>query len=169
MLRVAGLAFLIGLFAGLGLAVAQAPAATANPQAPTDTARPPRPTPPTRDPNTPGYVAAKEMPDGTVPAATADGNFIIGPTHDPAPEMTVREGVPQGTVYEFTMSSADSKIYPGIARDPGPIGTVDPTDPAKLIVTTSHPAALHAPHGGLRAEAVRGGNGRALYCGRRRS
>ncbi len=141
MLRVAGLAFLIGLFAGLGLAVAQAPAATANPQAPTDTARPPRPTPPTRDPNTPGYVAAKEMPDGTVPAATADGNFIIGPTHDPAPEMTVREGVPQGTVYEFTMSSADSKIYPGIARDPGPIGTVDPTDPAKLIVTTSHPAA----------------------------
>ena len=38
------------------------------------------------------------------------------------------------------MSSADSKIYPGIARDPGTFGTPDPTDPAKLIVTTSHPA-----------------------------
>ena len=58
---------------------------------------PPRPTPPTRDPNTPGYVEAKELPDGTVPPADADGNFIIGPTHNPAPEMTVQEGVPQGT------------------------------------------------------------------------
>ena len=39
------------------------------------------------------------------------------------------------------MSSADSKIYPGIARDPGTFGTPDPNDPAKLIVTTSHPAS----------------------------
>jgi enterochelin esterase-like enzyme len=38
------------------------------------------------------------------------------------------------------MSSADSKLYPGIARDPGTFGTPDPADPAKLIVTTSHPA-----------------------------
>ena len=38
------------------------------------------------------------------------------------------------------MSSADSKIYPGIARDAGTFGNADPTDPAKLIVTTSHPA-----------------------------
>src|SRR5207342_3336193 len=48
--------------------------------------------------------------------------------------------VPQGTIYNFTMSSADSKIYPGIARDPGTFGTPDPKDPAKLVVTTSHPA-----------------------------
>src|SRR6185436_7412632 len=77
---------------------------------------------------------------GAVPAADADGNFIIGPTHNPAPEMTVQEGVPQGTVQTFTMNSADSKIYPGIARDAGTFGTVDPADPAKLVVTTSHPA-----------------------------
>src|SRR5258708_10531642 len=38
------------------------------------------------------------------------------------------------------MKSTDSKIYPGIARDPGTFGTPDPPDPAKLIVTTSHPA-----------------------------
>jgi enterochelin esterase-like enzyme len=38
------------------------------------------------------------------------------------------------------MSSADSKLYPGIARDPGAFGTPDPADPAKLNVTTSHPA-----------------------------
>jgi enterochelin esterase-like enzyme len=43
-------------------------------------------------------------------------------------------------VYRFTMSSADSKIYPGIAREAGTFGTPDPTDPVKLIVTTSHPA-----------------------------
>ena len=99
-----------------------------------------RPTPPTRDPNTPGYVAAKELPDGTVPPPTADGNFIIGPTHNPAPETMAQESVPQGATYNFTMSSADSKIYPGIARDAGTFGTADPNDPAKLIVTTSHPA-----------------------------
>jgi enterochelin esterase-like enzyme len=48
--------------------------------------------------------------------------------------------VPQGTVYNFTMSSADSKIYPGIAREPNTFGAADPTDAVKLVVTTSHPA-----------------------------
>jgi enterochelin esterase family protein len=99
-----------------------------------------RPVPPTRDPNTPGYVQAKELADAAVPAADADGNFVIGPTHNAAPEMTVQEGVPQGAVHTFTMSSADSRIYPGIGRETGTFGTVDPTDPAKLVVTTSHPA-----------------------------
>jgi hypothetical protein len=99
-----------------------------------------RPIPPTRDPHTPGYVAAKELPDGTVPPPDADGNFLIGPTHPAAPEMASVPATPSGTVTEFTMSSADSKSYPGIMRDPGPLGTPDPNDPAKLIVTTSHPA-----------------------------
>jgi enterochelin esterase family protein len=52
----------------------------------------------------------------------------------------VQDGVPQGTIIKLTMSSADSKIYPGIARDAGTFGTPDPRDPAKLIVTTSHAA-----------------------------
>jgi enterochelin esterase-like enzyme len=104
------------------------------------TNRPARPTPPTRDPNTPGYVTAKELPDGANAPADTDGNFIMGPTYHPAPEMIAQTNVPQGTVYDFTMSSADSKIYPGIAREPDTFGTPDPADPAKLIVTTSHPA-----------------------------
>ena len=95
---------------------------------------------PTRDPNTPGFVAAKELPDGSVSPSNADGNFIIGPTHTPAFEMVVHEGVPRGTVHTFTMRSADSKFFPGIARDSGTFGTVRPTDPATLVVTTSHPA-----------------------------
>jgi enterochelin esterase-like enzyme len=121
------IAISLGLLAGASLALAQAPPTA-------------RPTPPTRDPHTPGYVSAIELPDGSNPPANADGNFIIGPTHQPAAEMSVHEGVPQGTVYEFTMNSADSKIYPGITRDAQTFGTPDPSDPAKLVVTTSHPA-----------------------------
>jgi len=114
------------------LAIAQSP--NAKPSTP---ARTP---PPTRDPHTPGYVTATELPDGAVPSPDSNGNFIIGPTHNPAPEMTEQENVPQGTIYQLTMDSKDSKIYPGIARQPGTFGTVDSTNPARLIVTTSHPA-----------------------------
>jgi iron(III)-enterobactin esterase len=123
----------LNLMTGVNPAMAQVSNST--PPAP---ARPARPAPPTRDPNTPGYVTARELPDGTIPPVDADGNFIIGPTHNRAPEMTTN--ALQGTVYEFTMNSADSKIYPGIAREPNTFGTPDSTDPAKLIVTTSHPA-----------------------------
>ncbi len=123
----------------LALALVSLATALAAAQTPTPTP-PPRPTPPTRDPHTPGYVSAKELPDGENAPPAADGNFILGPTHNPAPEAAEHDGVPQGKVYEFTMSSADSKLYPGIARDPGTFGTADPVDPAKLIVTTSHPA-----------------------------
>jgi enterochelin esterase-like enzyme len=81
------------------------------------------------------------LPDGSVPPANADGNFIIGPTHEAPPESAARGGIPKGTVIEFTMNSSDSKIYPGITRDAGTFGTPDPADPAKLMVTTSHPAS----------------------------
>lgn len=97
--------------------------------------------PPTRDPHTPGYVPARELPDGTNPSPGLNGNFIIGPTHDPAPESMVQANVPQGTIYRFIMDSKDSKIYPGIAREPNTFGSPDPVNPARLIVTTSHPAS----------------------------
>jgi enterochelin esterase family protein len=99
-----------------------------------------RPTPQTRDPHTPGYVEAKELPDGDVPPVDVDGNFIIGPTHNRAPEMTERKEGLRGKVFNLTMKSTESKIYPGIARDVDTKGTADPKDPSKLIVTTSHPA-----------------------------
>ena len=131
---------IIFLFAILAAsAFAQAPTANQPPQTPATPSVAKWPTPPTRDPHTPGYVTAKELPDGAVPPASADGNFIIGPTHHPAPEASVHGGVPQGTVYEFTMHSADSKLYP-VAREPNTFGTPDPADPARLLVTASHPA-----------------------------
>ncbi len=112
---------------------------------PTLAADAPKPAPPkrapaaARDPHAAGYVEAKELADGEVPPADADGNFIIGPTHKKVAEMSGQDGIPKGVTTEITMKSTDSKIYPGIARDPGTFGTVDPTNPAKLDVPTSHP------------------------------
>ena len=134
MSRLLSTAFLLGLASAFVPAMAQAPAAPS--PAPV---RPPRPANPTRDPHTPGYVAAKELDDGAVPPAKADGNFILGPTHNPAPEMAAPDAVPQGTVYTFTMESADSKIYPGIVREPGTFARPDPADPTRLMVS-SHAA-----------------------------
>jgi enterochelin esterase-like enzyme len=102
-------------------------------------ARPARPTPPARDPNSPGFVKKKELPDGEIPPVDEDGNFVIGPTHKKAPEMTVKEGVPKGTIFNLTMKSEDSKIYPGIARDREAPWVVDPNNPAKVEVV-SRPA-----------------------------
>ena len=101
--------------------------------------RPPRTPAPTRDPHTNGYVQARELPDGAIPSAKENGNFIIGPTHDPAPEMAAKDNLSNGVVSEFTMESKDSKIYPGIAREPNTFGRPDPANPGRLIVS-SHPA-----------------------------
>src|SRR5450432_3916418 len=95
--KLSGVAFLICLIASVDLASAQ-PAPTPPPA----TVRV-RPTPPTRDPSGPGFVTAKELPDGANPQADVDGNFIIGPTHKRAPEMAAQDGVPQGIISTFTM------------------------------------------------------------------
>jgi enterochelin esterase family protein len=124
-----------GVVVGQTPGAAPAPAEAMIPATPTHQARLPNPL---RDPNAPGFVKAKELPDGAVPPANVDGNFIIGPTHNRAPEFEVNENVPKGTLYEFTMRSTDSKIYPGIVRDENTFGTADPKDPTRMVVTTSH-------------------------------
>src|SRR5476651_2668941 len=104
--------------------------------------------PPTRDPSNPNYPRATELADGTLPPAGAEGNFIIGATHTPAPDTLVKDGVPRGTVTSFTLSSKDSVIYnPGLIRDDVAgcgnssimIATTAPGDKSNMIVTTSHP------------------------------
>jgi enterochelin esterase-like enzyme len=78
-----------------------------------------------------------------------DGNFLIGPTYVPAPELTVMPGVPEGKIQQFTMESTNSTFYPGIARNA--FGTVDPNNPKALMVET-HPApytraiTVYVPH-----------------------
>ncbi len=78
-----------------------------------------------------------EAQPGANPPADVDGNFLVGPTYVRAPELTETEGVPKGRIQQFIMSSADSKFYPGIAKDA--TGTVDPANPKTLILQT-HPA-----------------------------
>jgi iron(III)-enterobactin esterase len=93
------------------------------------------------------------LPDRVLPRPNADGNYILGPTHTPSPDINADNATPNGSVVEFTMNSTDSKIYPGIARDANTFGTPDTANPAKLIVTTSHPApytrkvAVYVPKG----------------------
>ena len=80
------------LLTPLSFAKAQ-PAAAPAPSA----GRAARPPAPVRDPLAAGYVKATELPDGSVPPLEAEGNFIIGPTHKPAPEMSpVADGQPKG-------------------------------------------------------------------------
>lgn len=52
------------------------------------------------------------------PARTRDNlEFTIGPVYANAPELTVKPEVPKGTVHTFTLSSAESRLYPGIAKN----------------------------------------------------
>ena len=135
------LSFALALLIAPTIALAQTPSPSAPSQTP-PSAAPVAPKvsfgPPIRDPHTQGYVTATDLPGNAIPSPTVDGNFIIGTAHSPAPETIAHPNVPQGVILEFTMNSADSKSYPGIARDTP--GTPDPTDPAKLLVPTSHPA-----------------------------
>jgi S-formylglutathione hydrolase FrmB len=99
--------------------------------------------PPTRNPLNPNYPPAIELPAGALPSVQANGNFIIGPTHLPAPEVTAQPGVPQGKLYKFTIRSTDSKIYPTafIRSEPNLDAAVATAktvagDPSNMILTT---------------------------------
>ena len=66
-----------------------------------------------------GSIRARTQESATKPAvkevsSEGDGDSKIGPEYANAPELTVKEGTPRGTVHRFTMSSADSKSYPGL-------------------------------------------------------
>ena len=100
-----------------------------------------RPAPSARDPHTPGYVTAQELPDGTLPRPDVDGNFIIGPTHkraagnDGAGRRAEGDGaLPHDEVRPTARSIPASPASRTRREQP------TPTDPTKLVVTTSHPA-----------------------------
>ena len=62
-------------------------------------------------------AARAQTPTVKIAESTAPGAENIGPTYKDAPELAPSETVPQGFVYEFTLSSVDSKRYPGIAKN----------------------------------------------------
>jgi len=45
-----------------------------------------------------------------------NGDYVIGPSYQAAPETALQSGVPEGTLHAFVMSSTGSKFYPGIRR-----------------------------------------------------
>ena len=51
---------------------------------------------------------------GSDPGSEGDGDVTIAPPYADAPELAARPGVPVGTLTRFTMSSTDSKLFPGI-------------------------------------------------------
>jgi enterochelin esterase-like enzyme len=72
---------------------------------------------------------------GVNPPLNSDGNFLIGPVYESAPERDLVAGVPQGRVEQFTMDSRNGKLFnPGIARKV--FGRVDPGNPKTLLVDT---------------------------------
>jgi iron(III)-enterobactin esterase len=95
-------------------------------------AQTPPPTRPTNGPDAPQWTVVEGA--GRNAPANRDGDFVIGPDYLPPPELSPAADVPQGEVRQFTISSADSKFYPGIARDV--FGAVDPNNPKTLIVDT---------------------------------
>jgi len=104
--------------------------------------------PPTRNPENPNYPRATELPDGRLPWRNSEGNFIIGPTHIAASEVSVQNGVPHGSIYTFTISSNDSVVYktamirddPGNCLDAAVYSALTyPGDPSNVLVPTSHP------------------------------
>jgi enterochelin esterase-like enzyme len=93
------------------------------------------PTPPTRAVDGPGAPKFTRISSGN-PPATTEGDFVIGPEYVAPPELTVKDGVPAGTVTQFTMDSKTSKFYPGIGRDA--FGKPDPNN-AKTLIVETHP------------------------------
>jgi enterochelin esterase-like enzyme len=61
-------------------------------------------------------IALAMLPGIAALGAGVRHDFVIGPAYKPAPELTVHPGVPVGAVHDLVMHSADSTLYPGIAR-----------------------------------------------------
>jgi enterochelin esterase-like enzyme len=108
-------------------AQAQTPAAT-----PPPAVRPPPPTRPADAPGAPKWTVVAGA--GMNAPVDAEGDFVIGPDYLPAKELEPIDGVPRGSIVQFSIESKDSKFYPGIAREV--FGTVDPNNPKTLIVET---------------------------------
>jgi iron(III)-enterobactin esterase len=134
-LNVVGTAVWLVVLIGGATANAQTPPAQGPPSAPQTGERGRGPQRPPLLPTPP--LTARPTPD-------ADGNFVIGPPYTPAPELTVKDGVPKGTIHEFTMDSKDSKIYSGIARkQPGEV--VPYTRQVAVYVPAQYVAGTPAP------------------------
>jgi enterochelin esterase family protein len=55
-------------------------------------------------------------------AKADEGDYLLNPPYADSPELTPRDNVPKGKIYNFVMDSHESKLYPGIAKNaPGQV------------------------------------------------
>lgn len=74
-----------------------------------------------------------------VAAGPARSEFVLAPPYRAAPELTVKAGVPKGSMHRLVMKSAESKVYPGISKDkPGAVV------PYERVVNVYVPAGYEA-------------------------
>ena len=99
-------------------------------------------------------VSAKELPDGTIPPPDATGNF----SHRPDSQS----GAGNGGAGRRAAGN-DLQLHDELGRQQDlswhrarrrNVRHPDPDDPAKLVVTTSHPAPYTRDGRGLRAQAI---------------
>ncbi len=90
-----------------------------------------------------GFAADVVFPGPKSQSTNEFVQSVIGTNYTDAPELKVKEGVPQGTLYEFTMDSTDSKVYPGIAKNQA--GVVPYTRKVCVYVPKQYVAGKPAP------------------------
>lgn len=106
-------------------------------------------------PATPEELAAiaklNELP--LLTATSGTGDFRVAPPYSPAPEETVRPGVPKGRIEKFTLVAAESKFYPGTGmRGATPSREVLVYIPAGYVAGTPAPFMVTADAYGVRAD-----------------
>jgi iron(III)-enterobactin esterase len=85
-----------------------------------------------------GVTSAWDGAAGT--SSEGDGDFTIGAPYSDAPELTVKPGVPQGTLHDFNLSSTLSAIYPVEHTNRQPFGrNVSVYVPKQYVTGTAAP------------------------------
>ena len=166
MLRLLSIACLIGLMTGLDPAIvpalAQAQAQTPA-QAPAAAPRPPRPAPPTRDPHTPGYVTAKELPDGANAPANCRRKLHPRPHAQPraGDDGAGRRAAGNGLQLHHEIGrQQDLSRHRARARHLRHAGSQRPRQADRHH---QPPRSLHAPRGRLCPQAICARHGRAVH------
>jgi len=77
------------------------------------------------------------------PSILEDGDVTIKPPFSNAPELIINNAIPHGEVHRFTMKSADSTIYKGVAR--GQTGVVPYERPVAVYVPAQYVQGTAAP------------------------
>lgn len=77
----------------------------------------------------------------TDPGSVGDGDFVVGPTYTPSPDLQLKAGAPAGFTVRFTLSSGTSNIFNGSDFNP-PISftrSIQVFVPAQYVDGTASP------------------------------